>query len=280
MNGGLGLAIQDGVFAALLSFSSGWLIIAVIFASSRRARAGLLGLFRQIQLRELPIWMALGGAMGGVLVMSQGLTAGLLGVSLFTVAVVAGQSLSAIAIDANGWLGMERRRTSVSRVAGALIVVLGVGVVAEGFHPQNLALIALPFAAGLGLGFQQAANGRIRKAAQSAIAATFLNFAIGTLVILAVKLATAPVLGFPDAFPAEWWLYLGGLVGVTFIAVQVVTVSRIGVLALGVLLGAGQLVGSLTIDLMFPVAGQEFTWPRLIGVLLALVGATLVNVRR
>jgi bacterial/archaeal transporter family-2 protein len=280
VNGGLGLALQDGVGAALYSFTSGWILLGLSLVLMPKARAGLRRIPRLLAARELPIWMILGGAFGGYLVMTQGLVAGTLGISLFTVSVVAGQGISAIVIDSNGLFGVEKRKLNPSRILGAIIVVLGVAMVLGEPETKTILLVLLPLSAGLGLGFQQAANGKVRITAESAIAATFVNFAVGTLLILIVKIVSLPSVGLSSTYPSNWYLYIGGFVGVIFIAIQVITVSRIGVLGLGVLLGTGQLLGSLAIDLLFPVAGNQIGVLEIAGVAAALVGALLVNLKR
>ncbi|MCF8528857.1 MAG: DMT family transporter [Aquiluna sp.] len=280
INGGLGLALEDGVSAALYSFTSGTLVLGVIVLSMPSARKGILQLGKKLYSGELPAWMILGGGFGGFLVMTQGLAAGSLGISLFTVAVVAGQGISAILIDTNGLFGVEKRKLNPARLLGAITVLVGVALVVGEPQSKTGLLVLLPLSAGLGLGFQQAANGMVRISSGSAIAATFMNFAVGTLTILIVKVLTIPVTGVPQTYPSDIWLYAGGAVGVMFIAIQVVAVSRIGVLSLGVMLGTGQLVGSVLIDLVFPVAERELNLLTVYGVLLALIGALVVNVRR
>ena len=280
INGGLGLALEDGIFAALFSFGSGWFLIAAVFVISRDARIGLRKLIKRVREGELPFWFLLGGTLGGFLVLTQGIAAGALGISLFTVAVVAGQSISAITIDSRGLLGVTKRKLSPRRISGAALVLVGIGLVVENPDQRTLGLVLLPLIAGLGLGFQQATNGRVRIETNSAIAATFLNFAIGTGFLLIAKLITLPATGVPDEFPTQWWLYLGGAVGVVFIAIQVITVSKIGVLGLGVLLGTGQLLGSLLIDIFLPVPGQVVSTLHILGDCIALIGALLVNLKR
>ncbi len=280
LNGELGLALKDGVGAALYSFTSGWILIAIFTALSRTGRAGVKRVAVLLRSRQMPLWMVFGGAFGGFLVLTQGLAAGTLGIALFTVAVVAGQGISGILIDSRGWLGVEKRKLNSARVLGAVIVLTGVAMVSENPSWDTLALLALPFIAGLGLGYQQAANGKIRITAESAIAATFINFAMGSGVLLIAKLVSLPFVGLPTSLPSEWWLYVGGFTGVVFIAIQVVVVSRIGVLGLGVLLGTGQLLGSLIIDLAFPLPGQVITLIHVVGVFVTLAGALLVNLRR
>jgi bacterial/archaeal transporter family-2 protein len=280
LNGELGLAIGDGVGAALYSFTSGWILIALVTVFSRTGRAGLRRILELLKTKQLPLWMVFGGAFGGFLVMTQGLAAGTLGIALFTVAVVAGQGISGILIDSRGWLGVEKRRLDTARLLGAVIVLVGVAMVAENPRLETLALLTLPFLAGLGLGYQQASNGKVRISSESAIAATFLNFAMGSGMLFIAKLISLPFVGIPTSFPPQWWLYVGGFAGVVFIAIQVIVVGRIGVLGLGVLLGTGQILGSLLIDLLFPLPGQVITLIHIIGVLVTLAGALLVNLKR
>ena len=280
LNGQLGLELGDGVGAALYSFTSGWVLIAIFTVFSKTGRAGLRRVITLLKTRQMPVWIVFGGAFGGFLVMTQGLAAGTLGIALFTVAVVAGQGLSGILIDSRGWLGVEKRKLNASRVLGSVIVLAGVAMVSENPIWETIALLTLPFLAGLGLGYQQAANGKVRINAESAIAATFVNFAMGSGVLFIAKLATLPIVGLPTSLPTQWWLYIGGFSGVVFIAIQVIVVGRIGVLGLGVLLGTGQLLGSLIIDLVFPLPGQVITLIHIVGVFVTLAGALLVNLRR
>lgn len=280
INGGLGLALEDGISAALYSFTSGTLVLGVIVLSLPTARAGVLQIGKKLQSGELPAWMILGGAFGGYLVMTQGLAAGSLGISLFTVAVVAGQGVSAILIDTNGLFGAEKRRLNPARLFGAIAVLVGVALVAGEPQTKTILLVLLPLSAGLGLGFQQAANGKVRISSGSAIAATFLNFAVGTLFIAITKIATIPTNGLPESYPAEFWLYLGGVVGVVFIAIQVIAVSKIGVLGLGVMLGIGQLLGSVLVDFVLPVGNSSLDAVQVSGIALALLGAIAVNLKR
>ena len=280
VNGGLGVAMDDGIGAALFSFTSGWIVISLILLFSKRARDGIVRIFRLLKSGELPLWLVIGGAFGGFMVMTQGLAAAALGISLFTVAVVAGQGISAILIDSGGWFGAQRRKLTLARVLGAAVVIVGVGLVAESPSLETALLLALPFFAGLGLGYQQAVNGKVRITADSAIAATFVNFAMGSLFLLVAKLISLPATGISQSYPTQWWLYIGGVAGLVYIGIQVIAVAKIGVLGLGVLLGTGQLIGALLIDLIFPIAGQTLTTLHIVGVFVTLGGALLVNLKR
>jgi transporter family-2 protein len=281
INGELGIALADGTLAALVSFGSGWILIALALSVSRRGRAGLATIWRAIREGEISVWLITGGVAGAFLVLGQGLTAGILGVALFSVAVVAGQTIGALVIDGRGLVGLPKTKLTPARILGATLALLGATITASGAISAGLQWqFLLPLAAGVAIGWQQAANGRVRKLANSAIAATFINFTVGLLALSIAKLITLPAIGVPSSFPTDWWLYAGGLIGVWFIAVQSITVNRIGVLALGVALVSGQLIGSLILDLLVPTAGVEVTPLKIIGLCITLLGALLVVVKR
>ena len=283
INGEFGLRLGDGALAALISFASGFVILTLALTVSTTGRAGVATIARELRAGELPWWAILGGMGGGFLVLTQGLVAGVLGVALFSVAVVAGQTLGAMWLDARGAAGLARVEMSRTRVLGAVLVVAGV-IISVQLWAGSAGLVswafALPLVAGAGTGVQQALNGRIRARASSALAATWVNFGVGTLTLSVVWVVLLPVTGGPGTFPTDWWLYAGGLVGTLFIPIQTITVHRIGVLGLGVSLVTGQIVGSIALDLFFPVADGTLGVFTLIGALVTVLGSALVTLSR
>ena len=283
INGELGLALGDGYVAALFSFSSGFLVLTVAMAANPKARAGFRIIRDDLVAGRLPWWAVTGGVGGGFLVLTQGLSAGILGVALFTVAVVTGQAFGAVAIDTRGWFGILRVRLTSLRVVGAILTVVG-AVVALDFSSGSLEGVTLafvlPMLAGLGTGYQQAVNGRIKRLAGSAVAATFVNFAAGTIALAVVTAVALPFTGGPSGLPDTWWVWTGGLVGTVFIAIQATTVGIIGVLGLGVSLVTGQLLGSIALDVLVPVAASGLSLATVIGAFVTLVGSVLVSLGR
>ena len=93
INGQLAHAIDDPFTAAAISFGSGLVILLVVLAAWRPGRQGFGRLARALRERRLAWWMVLGGLAGAWFVITQGLSAGVVGVALFTVAIVAGQTL-------------------------------------------------------------------------------------------------------------------------------------------------------------------------------------------
>ncbi len=283
INGELGLALGDGYVAALFSFTSGLVLLTVMMAFTPSARAGLVLLREEIRVGRVPWWAVTGGVGGAFLVLTQGLSAGVLGVALFTVAVVTGQALGAMAIDTRGWFGVLRVRLTGWRVVGAVLAIVGAVValdVSSGSLDGVVLAFVLPLLAGFGTGYQQAVNGQVKRLVGSALTATFVNFVVGTALLAVVTAISLPFTGGPSSVPEGWWLWTGGIVGTVFIAIQATTVGVIGVLGLGVSIVTGQLMGSLALDLVAPVASSEIALATIIGALITLLGSVLVSVGR
>lgn len=280
INGELGHRLDDGYTAAAISFGSGLVILLIVLCFWRPGRTGLARV--RSELREktadgLRFWMLLGGIAGALLVVAQGLTAAVLGVALFTVAVVAGQTLSGLVLDRVGLGPGGPRPFTASRLIGsglALVAVLW-AVSAQLGGDMPLWMLVLPFVAGLGTGWQQAVNGRVRAVAQSAQSATLINFIVGSAALCALVLVRNSIVGWPTSLPSEWWLYIGGAIGCIFIAIQAALVRVTGVLLLSLATVSGQLIAALVIDLLTP--GLTVAFSTVAGTALALVAVIVAS---
>lgn len=268
VNGSLADQVHSGFGAAVISFGSGLVVLLVVVLFSGPARSALRRVVDRLRDGGLRWWECLGGACGGFYVAAQGLTVGVLGVAVFTVAIVAGQSLSSLVIDRLGLAPGGVRLVTVGRAVGPALTVVAVVVAMSGQSAPSrvLGLAVLPFVAGILQAWQQAVNGRVRAAtaapdargagagvAASVTAATFLNFLVGTLALVVAFGIAVAVQDWPDGqLPPDPWLYTGGLIGMSFIAIQAAVVHRIGVLLLGLGVIAGQVVGALVLDVVAP----------------------------
>jgi len=140
-------------------------------------------------------------------------------------------------------------------------------------------MLLLPLLVGAGLAWQQATNGRLQRATASAMTATLVNFVGGTVVLGAIALVQAPLVGVAP-LPADPWLYLGGAIGVAYIALSAALAPRIGVLLLSLGSVLGMLVGSLALDLLWPPAVPPSPVRSAITVAVACVGVTIAAVGR
>lgn len=281
INGELGVRLADGIAAAVVSFATGLVILAVLVPASPAGRRGLAALRRVLARGELRWWECLGGLCGALLVATQGLTVGVLGVAIFTVAVVAGQSASSLLVDRAGIGPAGRHPVTTARLIGAALAVLAV-LLAVGNRlgdPGGLVLAVLPLLGGLTVAWQQAVNGRVNVATGSALTATLVNFGAGTAALLVAFAVTAAVRGWPTGEPpTEPWLYLGGPIGIVFIAVAAVVVRFTGVLVLGLATIAGQVIGAVVIDLVVPTEGVRPGVATLVGAALTLVAVGVAAV--
>ncbi|MGN2634886.1 DMT family transporter [Nocardia takedensis] len=265
INGALGVRLQDGIAAATISFGVGFVLLCVAFAVSGRMRDGMVRVRAAVAGRTLRPWQLLGGLCGALFVACQGLTVAAIGVTAFTVAAVAGQLLSGLAVDRLGVGPSGRTPITVPRAVGALVAIgavliagLGHGRVggssalpeALGSVPTWL-LLTLPALAGVGLSWQQAVNGRVG-AVGGPFAAALVNFGVGVAVLLVLESIVWAVSGPRPAPPTAPWLYLGGVIGVAFIALAALAVRWIGVLLLALTSVAGQLGAALVLDLLTP----------------------------
>ncbi|MRH86211.1 EamA-like transporter family protein [Nocardia sp. SYP-A9097] len=286
INGALGERLQDGVAAAVVSFGSGLLVVAVVCVGSGSGRAGVVRVCRAVRGGSLRWWQLLGGLCGAFFVACQGLTVAAIGVTAFTVSAVAGQLVSSLVVDRQGVGPGGRTAVTGWRVGGA-VVALGAVVLATfgrrggsgsagpgwfGAVPVGV-LIVLPVLAGVGVAWQQAVNGRVG-AVGGPRTATLANFVTGTVGLLLVESLVVVGNGWPATFPAEPWLYLGGVIGVFFIGLAVVVVRWIGVLLLGLTSVAGQLLMSLLLDLSAPT-GRALSVPAVAGCLLTFAAVAL-----
>ena len=280
INGELGKELGDGYAAALISFGSGLVILMIVMLFWAPGRRGLGRVMAALGSRSIPWWHLCGGAAGAFLVLSQGLTAALLGVALFTVATVCGQTISGLLIDRSGLGTMAAKAVTWTRLIGSAIALAAViwAVSSELVGSIPFWMLAMPFVAGLGIGWQQAVNGQVRGLAESALTATFINFVVGAAVLLIATVVHSSFVGWPTHLPSNPLLYVGGAIGVCFIAAAAILVRMTGVLLLGLGTIAGQLATSLVLDLVAPIPGHVVAWTTIAGTILTLLAVGLAAV--
>jgi transporter family-2 protein len=249
-------------------------------------RAGLARIVPAVRGRAFPRVYVLAGGIGALFVFAQSFTVGLLGVALFTVATVTGQTVSGLLVDRLGIGPAGKKSVTGIRVIGCVLTIAavawavsprfsGTGASAgpDGADQAPAALILpllLPVLAGFLMSFQQAMNGTATVTYGTPIAATLVNFVAGSVVLWSAWAIKVAWLGAGNPLPAEWWYYLGGPVGCVFIGLGALLVRSLGVLVTGLGMIAGQLLGSLGLDLLVPAPGSVVAPATVLGTLLTL----------
>ncbi len=244
------------------------------------ARLGVRTLVVEIGARRIEWWTLLGGTIGALYVFVQSLTAAQIGVALFTVGVVAGQSVGGLVVDRIGVAGLPPRAVSTFRIAGAALAIVAVVIASLGRTSGAAAwyLYALPVVSGGLIGLQQALNGRLRRESGSAVAGTLVNFIVSACLLAVAVAIQATFAPAPTLTVSSPFHLLGGLFGLGVVLLQVALVHRLGVLLLSLGLIAGQLVAAIVLDAAWPVGGDELTIQVGVGTAAALVAVAIAAV--
>ena len=267
----------DSLEAALVSFGSGLIFVSLISAFKKDVRAGFADIFKAVKDKSLSTWRLGAGVLGASFVAMQTHVVPIAGVALFTVASLAGQAAISLWVDHSGLMGSGKNLVTIRRVLAAAITVLAVIVSAwDRFSMSNFSILAILlaiFAGGL-VGVQRALNGQINFYSKRSFATSQLNFITGTsflllLLILRSVFTDHSIMNFTTG---PWWMFIGGSIGVVYIAFSAAAVQQLGVLDFTIFSVGGMLVGSLLIDLIAPTAGTVISWYLIAGILITYLG--------
>jgi bacterial/archaeal transporter family-2 protein len=276
-NGELSHRLNNGLQAALVSFGSGLLIIFVITLFNSKIKEGIKNLRRSVANKEIARWKLFAGALGGSFVAIQTQIVPLIGVAIYSVASIAGQTAMSLIVDRIGLTGGGKKLISPRSVLAAFLTVLAVLVsVWDRIDANNLSIFAVTAGgvAGAIVGVQRALNGQINEYSQQSFTTSLLNFITGTS-FLVILIIAGILLGKNELSPlpsGPWWIYTGGVIGVIYIAFTSTIVQHLGVLTFTLFSVGGQLVGSLIIDLVSPTKGVSVSAYLVTGIVMTYAG--------
>jgi transporter family-2 protein len=276
-NGELSHRLNNGLEAALVSFGSGLIIIAAIAVFNPAIKEGIKNLRVAVANKEIARWKLLAGALGGSFVAIQTHIVPLIGVAIYSVASIAGQTAMSLVVDRIGLTGGGKKLISRRRVAAAVLTVLAVFVsVFDRIDAKNLSLFAVVLGciAGAVVGVQRALNGQINEHSHQSFTTSLLNFITGTS-LLVILILGGVLIGKIELVPlpaGPWWIYTGGVIGVIYIAFTSTIVQHLGVLTFTLFSVGGQLVGSLVIDLISPTNGVNVSAYLVTGIVMTYLG--------
>ncbi|HEV8036827.1 DMT family transporter [Yoonia sp.] len=135
---------------------------------------------------------------------------------------------------------------------------------------------ALAILAGVLVSLSRQINGRLALST-SAMESSFWNHLVGLVFITCVALAVGGLFAGEPA-QAPWWAYLGGPVGVVFIAAGSWLIARIGAAQTALMIIAGQMISGVVLDIIMGAPGN--LWARTLGVALILAGMWVAQGRK
>ncbi len=122
LNSRLREAVESPVLSALVSFTVGGALLAILMALGLFGGAGNA----PAGFRGLPFWAFLGGICGAVYVVASIVALPRIGAATTVCATVLGQQVISLLFDTFGWLGVPRTPLTPGRLVGAAMLFVGV----------------------------------------------------------------------------------------------------------------------------------------------------------
>ena len=110
--------------------------------------------------------------------------------------------------------------------------------------------LIIALAAGVALATQSAINTQLAKAMSGeAVIATFISFAVGTIVLFFIAWVKTDLWGNLSTVPSQpWWKLIGGVLGAIVVFTTVLLAPKLGITAMLFFIIVGQLITATTID--------------------------------
>lgn len=234
---------------------------------------GTIVLFRREKpfVRGLPWYLYIGGVIGVATTACTNYAFGRISVSAILAIGLFGQSVMGLLVDQFGLFKMRVHRFRLHQLPGLLLVALGIFCMLYGSFPL-LPTLAV-FISGLLLVVSRTFNARL--AGQTSFyTSTFFNYVFGLITAIPVFLLlgrTEPSsAGF--ALSQDWWIYLGGAIGVCTVFLSSVVVVKIPALYITLLLFVGQVFTGVCLDALLDGA---FSLQNLLGGVFVALGLSL-----
>jgi transporter family-2 protein len=282
VNGQLAVHVGTGLMPAWWTMTTGLAILGIVGVAHAPSRTSASKILPALREGSLPRWAVLGGIAGAVFLITQSVVVPLVGVAVFSVGTVAGQTSGSLLVDRLGISASGVVHITANRVVASVLAVVAVAVAISDrltTASGTIAFALFAFLAGALVAPQQAANGRVAVRAGSPYSGALVNFIGGTVLLsLAMLIALGPLgLSINDPWGAPWWAYVGGFLGLSVIAGAAWVVPVLGVLVFSLLSVMGQLTGALILDLVVPTPGTTVGWHLFAGVGLTFLAVLIAS---
>ena len=270
------------VMPALISFSSA-LFFAVVATTVLRGNP-----VPQFSA-DVPWWGWLGGVMGVCFVLGNILLFPRLGALETVVLPILGQVVMGLLVDRFGLLGAPAMPVSWMRVLGAAVVFAGIVVVlragkrpvlegdAEGLELAIFRVLGV--LVGVCTAIQTSVNGYMGGIAGASLHAGEINLAVGAVLLLVAALVTSPRQLARRPEPGPWWMWLGGLVGATFVISGATLAPLLGTATTVIAFNAGTIAAGQALEARgaFGARKNPLTATRLAGLVVIFLGVLAVR---
>ena len=264
--------MQNGQLSAFYGSYSGTVLIHLVGLLT----VLLIALFNHKtwpERRGAPWWMYLGGVVGVGTVVFITSAYGGISMSAITALGLLGQSVTSIFADQYGLFGSDKTPFFPGRCWAVLMVILGVAMMIFPMGQATVGAVVFALLSGLTIVFARTLNGQLTQR-QGAMRSTVMNYitGLGTSILVMLFLGMKEPMWTSPALSGNWFMYLGGTLGVCLIMLLNVTVPKVPAFAFTLLQFLGQMVTSLALDAMLTGA---FSVRNLLGGILVWIGLAL-----
>ena len=221
--------------------------------------------------KRLPWYLYIGGVLGVATTASVNFAFGKISLSAILALGLFGQSVAGALVDQFGWFGMKKHPFRAFQIPGILLVAGGIGwMMGGGF---TLWPVLTVFLSGVLLVISRSYNARLADET-SVYVSTFFNYVCGLATAIPVFL----LFGRNEAIWAglvlspNWWIYLGGAIGVATVWLSNIVVVKIPQLYITLLMFVGQVFTGVILDALLDGA---FSTANIIGGALVALGLAL-----
>lgn len=144
----------------------------------------------------------------------------------------------------------------------------------------RIILLAVAFVVGALLPIQAALNSKMARTINNPIAAAFISFAVGTIVLCIYLMITRQSFHFETAYKqAPWYVWLGGMLGTLYVGASIIILPRLGVALTFSVVIVGQLIIALFMDHfgLLGVPVRTINLYRILGVIFLVAGVILIR---
>jgi len=263
-----GLTKQYGVYSATVIIHIVGLILIAAVVLIKRERPFSAG---KVSASEKRRWfLYLGGAIGVMTTVFNNFAYGRISVSAIMALGLFGQSVAGLTIDQYGFLGMPKHPFSKRKLFGLLLIIAGIVSMINNFE---IIAVIVSFFAGVTIVISRTLNAKLSGLTSIRIS-TFYNYFIGLIVSIPVLF----LLGNREAslmhfsFSPDWYIYLGGVLGMCVVFIFNLIVVKIPAFYLTLLVFTGQVFSGVLID---AIILQELSPRILTGGLFVAIGLTV-----
>lgn len=279
-NGQLSVDVHSPLGAAVISNAVGWAILWIIVLTRESDRNGFKDFLMAVKNRDMHWWELMGGVGGAFFLSVQSSAVPEIGVAVFTICLVGGQTVTSLLVDRIGFSANGRQPITWPRVFAAVMTLIAVSIAVYpdlGKVNFKALTIVLCLAVGVVVAFQHAINSRINVVTKRPMITTWLNFFVGISFLSVALIIDLYRGGSVGPLPNNLWVYIGGPCGLLFVAVAATAVRTMGVLNFILFSVTGQLLGALLLDWLLPTHEGALNGYLITGTLITLGSITFAR---